>query len=172
MSGGKDCIFIATHEGMAIRFEESDVRPMGRPARGVRAMTLDDGDYVVAAEVVGEEDRMLSISENGLGKRTSIKEYRLTGRGGKGVINMKTTARVGKVMNVLSLTEDQDIAIITQNGKLIRIEAATVRQAARATQGVKLVDLEPGDRVAAASVIPDSANGRNGGDDNGGTPIQ
>ena len=102
---------------------------------------------------------MLSISENGLGKRTKISEYLLTGRGGKGIINMKTTARVGKVMNVLSVDDDQDIAIITQNGKLIRIESATIRQAARATQGVKLVNLDDKDLVmAVARVIPEDEN--------------
>jgi DNA gyrase subunit A len=168
ISTGKDCIFIATHEGAAIRFSEEEVRAMGRPARGVRAMTLAAGDYVVAAEVVGEEDLMLSISENGFGKRTKISEYRLTGRGGKGVINMKTTSRIGKVMNVLSVKEDTELVIITQNGKIIRIEAANVRQAGRSTQGVKLVSLEDGDRVAAASCIPEDSNGGKNGTNGGG----
>ncbi len=142
---------------------------MGRPARGVRAMTLAPGDYVVTAEVVGEEDLMLSISENGFGKRTRISEYRLTGRGGKGVINMKTTSRIGKVLNVLSVKEDTEIVIITMNGKIIRIEAANIRQAGRSTQGVKLVSLDEGDKVAAASCIPEDANGKNGS--NGGDVI-
>jgi DNA gyrase subunit A len=154
LTTGSDYIFIASHEGMAIRFKEDDVRPMGRQARGVRAMTLAEDDYVVAVEVVGEEDLMLSISENGFGKRTPIGEYRLTGRGAKGVINMKTTPRIGKVMNVLSVKEDTELMIITQNGKIIRIEAGHIRQAGRSTQGVKLVTLEEGDRVAAASCIP------------------
>jgi DNA gyrase subunit A len=173
LSSGSDCIFIATHKGMAIRFKEEEVRPMGRPARGVRAMTLADDDYIVAAEVVGEEDLMLSISENGFGKRTAISEYRLTGRGGKGIINMKTTPRIGKVLNVLSVKEDTELVIITQNGKLIRIESATVRQAGRSTQGVKLVTLEEGDKVAAASVIPENSNGKtNGSGNDDGLPLQ
>jgi DNA gyrase subunit A len=169
LSGGKDCIFIATRQGMAIRFEESDVRPMGRQARGVRAMTLDNDDRIVTAEVVGEQDLMLSISQNGFGKRTSISEYRLTGRGGKGVINMKTTSKVGKVVNVLSVKEDTDVFIITENGKLIRIESATIRQAGRSTQGVKLVSLEDGDHVAAASIVPEDSNGKNGSNGSGET---
>jgi DNA gyrase subunit A len=121
---------------------------------------------VVAVVIVGEEDLMLSISENGFGKRTNISAYRLTGRGAKGVINMKTTPKIGKVMNVLSVKEDTDLVIITQNGKIIRLEAGQIRQAGRSTQGVKLVSLEEGDRVAAASVIPengdDGKNGANG----------
>jgi DNA gyrase subunit A len=172
LSSGKDCIFIATHEGMAIRFEESDVRAMGRQARGVRAMTLEGDDRIVTAEVVGENDLMLSISENGFGKRTRIAEYRLTGRGGKGVINMKTTNKVGKVINVLSVKEETELVIITQNGKMIRIESATIRQAGRSTQGVKLVSMEEGDRVAAASVIPEDSNGKNGSNGSGETLVQ
>ena len=153
---------------MAIRFKEEDVRPMGRQARGVRAMTLAEDDYVVAVVIVGEEDLMLSISENGFGKRTNISEYRLTGRGAKGVINMKTTPRIGKVMNVLSVKEDTDLVIITQNGKIIRLEAGQIRQAGRSTQGVKLVSLDEGDRVAAASVIPESGDeGKNGSNGQG-----
>src|ERR1700729_1387864 len=95
LSSGTDMIFLGSHEGQAIKFQETQVRAMGRPARGVRAMDLTEGDYIVGAEVVREDALMLSISENGYGKRTQIVEYRLTNRGGKGVINMKTTARNG-----------------------------------------------------------------------------
>jgi DNA gyrase subunit A len=135
-------------------------------------MTLDEDDQIVTSEVVGEQALMLSVSQNGFGKRTRLGEYRLTGRGGKGVINMKTTAKVGKVVNVLSVKEDTDIAIITENGKLIRIESATIRQAGRSTQGVKLVSLEEGDHVAAASVIPEDSNGKTGTNGSGETPVQ
>jgi DNA gyrase subunit A len=163
LTSGNDYIFLATHEGMAIRYKEDEVRPMGRQARGVRAMTLAEGDYIVANAIVGEDDLMLSISESGYGKRTRITEYRLTGRGGKGVINMKTTTKVGKVVNVLSVKEDTELVIITQNGKIIRIESGKIRQAGRSTSGVKLVTLEEGDRVAAASCIPEGEkNGSNG----------
>jgi DNA gyrase subunit A len=167
LTHGSDYIFIASHEGMAIRFKEDEVRPMGRQARGVRAMTLAGGDAVVAVVIVGEDDLMLSISEGGYGKRTPITEYRLTARGAKGVINMKTTTRIGKVLNVLSVKEDTELMIITQNGKIIRIESANIRQAGRSTQGVKLVTLEEGDKVAAASCIPESEDGKNGSNGHG-----
>lgn len=162
LSNGSNYVFAATHDGKAIRFEEGDVRAMGRPARGVRAMDLAEGDFIVAAEVVEKDSLMLSISELGFGKRTELSEYRLTGRGGKGVINMKVTNKTGPVVTVLSVREDSDIMIITLDGKIIRIESAQIRAAGRATQGVRLVRAEEGDRVAAASVIPDTEVAGNG----------
>lgn len=157
LSNGKNYIFMGTYEGMAIRFNEDEVRAMGRPARGVRAMDLAEGDYLVGVEVVEEEGLMLSISENGFGKRTPLSEYRLTSRGRKGVINMKTTARVGNVVSILSVKEDTELMIITKEGKIIRIESGHIRQAGRSTQGVRLVKMEDGDHVAAACVIPEAA---------------
>jgi len=163
LSKGEDYMFLASHDGKAIRFPERNVRSMGRAARGVRAMDLGGGDYLVAAEVVGETGLILTISENGFGKRTPIENYRLTARGGKGVINMKTTPRTGKVVSVLEVKEDSDVLIITQEGKIIRLEAGQIRQSGRSAQGVRLVRLDEGDRVAAASVIAaDEANGKNG----------
>ena len=156
LTSGNNYIFLGSHEGMACRFKESDVRSMGRPARGVRGMELEEGDYLVGVEVVEEEGLILSISENGFGKRTPLKDYRLTARGRKGVINMKTTTRVGKVVGILSVREDSDLMIITKQGQIIRIESGKIRQAGRSTQGVKLVDVEAGDQVAAASLIPDT----------------
>src|SRR5580692_3045733 len=140
---------------MAIRFNEDEVRAMGRQARGVRAMDLDDGDYLVGLEVIEKEGLILSISEHGFGKRTPLEDYRLTARGGKGVINMKVTPRIGKVVAILSVKEDTDLMIITKDGKIIRLESGEIRQAGRSTQGVRLVRMEDGDVVAAASVIPD-----------------
>jgi DNA gyrase subunit A len=129
---------------------------MGRQARGVRAMDLAEGDYLIGMVVVEKEGLILSISENGFGKRTPLENYRLTARGGKGVINMKTTSKTGSVVAILSVKEDSDLMIVTHNGKIIRIESSTIRQAGRSTQGVKLVSLEEGDKVAAASVLPDA----------------
>ena len=129
---------------------------MGRQARGVRAMELDSDDYLVGMEVVEKDGLILSIAENGFGKRTPLEDYRLTNRGGKGVINMKTTSKTGKVVGILSVREDSDLIIVSQNGKIIRIESSTIRQAGRSTQGVKLVTLEDGDKIAAASVIPET----------------
>ena len=160
LTNGENYIFLGSHEGMACRFKETDVRPMGRPARGVRGMELEEGDYLVGVEVVEEEGLILSISENGFGKRTPLEDYRLTARGRKGVINMKTTPRVGKVVGILSVKEDSDLMIITKQGQIIRIESGTIRQAGRSTQGVRLVNVEAGDQVAAASLIPETeANG-------------
>ncbi|MGA3236953.1 MAG: DNA gyrase subunit A [Bryobacteraceae bacterium] len=153
---GDNYIFLGSHLGQAIRFAESQVRHMGRQARGVRAMDLDEGDYLIGMVVVEKDGLILSISENGFGKRTPLENYRLTARGGKGVINMKTTSKTGSVVAILSVKEDSDLMIVTHNGKIIRIESSTIRQAGRSTQGVKLVSLEEGDKVAAASVLPDS----------------
>ncbi|HPQ17157.1 MAG TPA: DNA gyrase C-terminal beta-propeller domain-containing protein, partial [Bryobacteraceae bacterium] len=115
-----------------------------------------------------EECLILSVSEKGFGKRTPLKDYRLTARGGKGVINMKTTARVGNVVSVMAVKDDTDVMIITKEGKIIRLEASEIRQAGRSTQGVRLVRMEESDRVAAACVIPEDHNGNgNGRNDNG-----
>jgi DNA gyrase subunit A len=129
---------------------------MGRQARGVRAMSLDEDDYLIGMEVAEEQGLLLSISENGYGKRTPLATYRLTARGGKGVINMKTTNKTGRVVGVLLVKEDSDVMIVSQNGKMIRIESSTIRQAGRSTQGVRLVNLEEGDKVAAASVLQEA----------------
>ncbi len=158
LSTGKDLIFIATREGMSIKFPEGDVRHMGRPARGVRAMALDDDDFVVAAEVVQDDALMLAISEMGYGKRTKASEYREQSRGGKGVINMKTTKKTGLVVSVLNVKEDSDLMLITKDGKIIRIDSANIRQAGRSTQGVRLLRAEEGDQVAAACLVPDEGD--------------
>jgi DNA gyrase subunit A len=154
LTNGENYIFLGTREGKAIRFREDDVRAMGRPARGVRAMDLAEGDTIIGAEVVEKDGLILSISENGFGKRTPLEDYRLTARGGKGVINMKLAPRIGKVVAILSVKEDTDLMIITRDGKIIRLESGEIRQAGRSTQGVRLVRMEDGDQVAAASVIP------------------
>jgi len=156
LTTGEDYIFLGSHEGMACRFNEGDVRHMGRAARGVRGMELEEGDYLVGAEVIGKEGLILSISENGFGKRTPLEDYRLTARGRKGVINMKTTPRVGKVVGILAVKEDSELMIITKQGQIIRIDSGEIRQAGRSTQGVRLVNVEAGDQVAAASLIPDT----------------
>jgi DNA gyrase subunit A len=169
---GDNYVFLGSHQGQAIRFLETQVRPMGRQARGVRAMHLAEGDYLIGMEVVEKDGLILSIAENGYGKRTPLENYRLTARGGKGVINMKTTHKTGKVIDILSVKEDSDLMIVSQNGKIIRIESSTIRQAGRSTQGVRLVTLEEGDKVAAASVIPDTENGNGNGNGQEPPPVQ
>ncbi len=162
LTDGSQQIFLGSHNGKAIRFPESKVRPMGRPAYGVRAMTLEQKDYLVGMEAVGREGLILTVSENGYGKRTALEAYRVTSRGGKGVINMKTTERNGKVVSVLNVKESSDVILITKDGKILRLEAGEIREAGRSTQGVRLVKLEEGDHVAAASVIPEEESGDGG----------
>ncbi len=171
LTSGKDYIFLGSHDGQAIRFSEDKVRPMGRPARGVRGMDLAAEDFIVGAEVIGEDGLILSISENGYGKRTKVTDYRLTNRGVKGVINMKTTKKTGKVVGILAVRDDTDLMIVTRDGKMIRIDAGEIRQAGRSTQGVRLVRMEEPDQVAAACVIPESEE-KLPGDDQPALPLQ
>jgi DNA gyrase subunit A len=156
ITDGKNFIFLGSHDGMAIRFNEQEVRAMGRPARGVRAMELRKGDYLVGVAAVEEQVLILSISENGYGKRTPLTDYRLTGRGCKGVINMKITPKIGKVVEVLPVKESTDLMIITRNGQIIRLEADHIRETGRSAQGVRVVKMEEGDKVAAACLVPES----------------
>src|SRR5499427_2890643 len=200
ITDGQQIVFLASHEGMAVRFDESHVRPMGRAAYGVWGIDLEKGDYVIgmattgksgtehagsaAAAVQGEQaagegdagtldeavkgDLILSVTENGFGKRTPADEYRLTNRGGKGVINLKTTERVGKVVSIAQVDEKSEVMLISHYGKIIRMDSTTIRESGRNAQGVRLLQMEPGDRVAAAVVIApeEEPNG------NGGTLIQ
>ncbi len=159
LTNGENFMFLGSHEGQAIRFSEKEVRAMGRPAYGVNAMDLEQDDYLVGAEVVNHEGLILSISENGYGKRTPLGDYRLIRRGGKGVINMKSTPRTGKIVAILSVTEDTDLMIITKDGKMIRLDANEIRKTGRSAQGVCLVRMEANDRVAAACVIPEATEG-------------
>jgi DNA gyrase subunit A len=159
ISDGKNMIFIATREGMAIKFAEGDVRPMGRPAAGVLSMRLDAADFIVGMEVVTEDSLMLSVSENGFGKRTKISEYRLQTRAGRGVINMKVTPKTGPVLAVLAVTEETDVILITRDGKIIRTESESIRKTGRSASGVKLVSMDPGDLVAAACTVEEAENG-------------
>ncbi len=175
---GNQIVFLATHDGKAIRFEEDAVRPMGRAAYGVRGMNLDRGDYIVGMAVTSKERKkakggeaesnlILSVTEQGYGKRTDVDEYRLTNRGGKGVINLKTTARNGKVVSIMLVNELSEVMVISQFGKIIRIDTKTVRESGRSAQGVRLLHLEEGDRLAAASIIPPEEAVENGNGETG-----
>lgn len=156
---GKHHVLLATAEGLAIRFPESDVRDMGRTARGVRGIQLQKGDRVVAMETFSAEGTLLSVTEHGYGKRTSTQEYRLQSRGGKGIINIRATPRNGKVVNVCHVTEGSQVIIMTEQGKIIRLEASGITETAtRGTQGVKLIDLSEDDRVAAVTVFEEKEN--------------
>ncbi|HEY4356517.1 MAG TPA: DNA gyrase subunit A [Acidobacteriaceae bacterium] len=239
ITDGEQVIFLATHDGMAIRFDEKDLRSMGRPAFGNRGISLKKGDYVIGAAVtpsnearnkarleraraagltaqvekaideasdsaaaqpleLAESDDtapapapseaataklakldeklgltpclILTVSENGYGKRTGVDAYRLQTRGGKGVINMKTTPKIGKVTSIQLVDDTTEMMVISQFGKIIRIDTKTVRAAGRATMGVRLLDLDNDDKVAAAMVIPPEDPKTNGGE--GGTLLQ
>jgi DNA gyrase subunit A len=185
LTDGSQIIFLASHDGQAIRFDEADVRDMGRPAYGVRGMKLDEKDYIVGMAITPKDPKkaeaelqkakaeagvpeatatdatipikgslILSITENGYGKRTPADEYRLQGRGGSGVINVKTTERNGKVSGIAQVSESSEVMLISQYGKIIRMDSSTIRESGRSAQGVRLLHMEAGDRVAAAVVIP------------------
>ena len=149
LSTGRDIILLASHKGMAIRFPETDVRGMGRAAQGVRGMDLSKGDRVIAMQIVGEDELILSVTENGLGKRTSASAYRLQSRGGRGVINVKVTQRNGNVVGVLSVGEESEIMVISSEGKISRLDTEGIRAAGRSTQGVRVMRLDENDHVAA-----------------------
>ena len=207
ITNGNQIVFIASHEGVAIRFDENHVRPMGRAAYGVNGINLEERDYVVGMTVTpkpaqaprrhvgtaalgrpaSDSDRrrgksrseippseavdltqkgtlILSVTENGYGKRTPADEYRLTNRAGKGVINIKTTERVGKVVAIALVDENSQVMLISQYGKIIRMDSKTIRESGRNAQGVRLLHMEPGDRVAAAVVLaPEEEPNGNGG---------
>ncbi len=148
-------IFIATHDGMAVRFNETDVRPMGRVARGVRGVNLRKDDYVVSVCAVSQEgtENILSVSEQGFGKQTEVGNYRLTKRGAKGVINMKTTKKTGKVVAAFPVDEDSEIMIITEQAKLIRLGVDKIRETGRSAQGVTLIRCGDDDHVTSATLL-------------------
>jgi DNA gyrase subunit A len=180
ITDGSQLVFLATHLGLAIRFDECDVRSMGRPAYGVRGITLVKNDYVVGVAITPKEHepgayRILSVTENGFGKRTDVEEYRLQTRGGKGVKNLSVTDRVGRVNTIQLVDDTSELMVISQFGKVIRIDTKQVRAAGRATQGVRLLSLEPDDKVAAAVIIPPeelNGNGNGKDDDPQGTLLQ
>ncbi|QQS47170.1 MAG: DNA gyrase subunit A [Acidobacteriota bacterium] len=160
LTDGEKKIFIGTSDGMAICFEESEVRDMGRQARGVRGITLHEGDFVVSVVAVTGDQQMLTVTSNGFGKQTKLSEYRVQSRGGKGVINIKTTERNGNVIAVMPVTRDSELMIITSQGKLIRLEADKIRATGRSAQGVKLIDTSTGDDTVASASLVEQQSGQ------------
>jgi DNA gyrase subunit A len=153
-----DDIVLITREGMSIRFNESDVRSMGRAATGVKGITLEKTDAVVALALVVSDATLLVAGENGIGKRTPFDEYRVQSRGGKGIITMKTTDKTGGVCGALTVREADEIMLITSGGQMVRTGVKAIREAGRNTQGVKLVNLDAGDKLQAiAPVIGEDA---------------
>jgi DNA gyrase subunit A len=159
LSDGKEQIFVGTRDGMAIRFAETDVRPMGRTAYGVRGISLRDNDEVVAMEVVREAGTLLTVAQNGYGKRTELGEYRLQSRGGVGIINIQTSDRNGKVVGIAYVSDDDELMIISQQGMILRMRAGDVRVIGRATQGVRLIEMEEGDAVVGIAKLAEKEEG-------------
>ena len=149
ITGGQEEIILGTRDGMAIRFREGDVRAMGRTAHGVRGITLREEDAVVAMEVVHPGGTILTVTEHGYGKRTPIEEYRVQSRGGVGIINIATTDRNGQVVGMVCVQDEDEILLITQQGKILRMVTRGIRTIGRATQGVRLIEMEGDDRVVS-----------------------
>jgi DNA gyrase subunit A len=169
---GNQDIFIATRMGMAIRFPEDDVRDMGRTARGVRGINLDEGDDVIGMDIPAQNTFMLTVSENGFGKCTPIDEYRVQTRGGKGTINLKTVEKVGNVSGVLQVVGEDNVMLISNAGKVIRLKVQEIPVNHRVTQGVKLIELDPEEKLVGVARTTSEAEGKddetNGnGDDEG-----
>ncbi len=154
ITDGEDQIFIGTRQGMGIRFSEKDVRPMGRDTTGVIGVTLKkENDVVVEMDVVEENGHLLTVTELGYGKRSEVSEYRLQGRGGSGVINIRVTEKNGAVVGIKSVTDADQLLLITERGQLIRIKVKDIRETGRAAQGVRVIQLEEGDRVVAVAKL-------------------
>jgi len=147
VTAGKDEILLATREGMAIRFSEEDVRPMGRGAYGVKGIELESTDQLVGMQVVSGKGTLLTVTEHGYGKRTLLEEYRVQSRGGKGLIDIKTTDRNGQVVGVELLRADEGVMLITEKGMIIRLDTKDISTIGRNTQGVRLIQLDEGDHL-------------------------
>ena len=156
LSDGTQNVFLGTASGKSIRFHESDVRPTGRTARGVRGMSLADGDRIVGMQVLQHGQTLFTVTEHGYGKRTSIDEYPIHRRGGKGVITIKTNERNGQVVNIILVQDEDDLMLVTDTGKLIRIPVAGTSVISRNTQGVRLIVMEPGERVVSAAGLAET----------------
>ena len=149
ITSGGDELFLSTRQGMSIRFHEEDIRSMGRTAVGVRGMSLDKGDAVVGMEILKPGGTMLIVTLNGYGKRTTVDEYRIQSRAGKGVITLKVTGKTGAVLGVAQVSEEDDVMLVTDGGKIIRIPVREIRTSGRNTQGVRLIGMEEKEQVAS-----------------------
>ena len=153
LTDGKQEILLATREGKAIRFNEAQVRDMGRAAKGVKGITLAKKDVVVGAQILKVDATILTVTINGFGKRTDMDEYRIQSRGGKGVINIKTSDRNGEAVSVLSVTDKDEIMLITEGGMIVRCAVKDMRATGRSTQGVRLMRLETKDKIACVAPV-------------------
>ena len=166
ITNGDGEIFLSSHDGKSIRFKESEVRPMGRATRGVKGMELEEGDKVVGMEILSEGNTILTASQFGYGKRSPLDDYRLQSRGGKGVLTMRTSDRNGKVIGVMQVHDDDQVMIITDGGKIIRLKVKDIRVIGRVTQGVKLIELSEGEQVTGIVKLAEREDDEDG-DENG-----
>ncbi len=154
VTDGEADIFLATRNGLSIRFSEKDIRPMGRKAAGVIGIRLKGDDQVVAMVTITEEEgHILTATENGFGKRTPISEYRVQSRGGKGVINIKVSEKIGRVIGAVLVYENDEIMLVGASGNIIRMKVKDIRITGRSAQGVKLIRLAEGDKLAAIAKL-------------------
>jgi len=163
LTDGTMDILLASRGGKSIRFPETDVRPMGRTARGVRGIMLDEQEELIGMETVTDAtaSTLVTVTENGYGKRTALDEYRVQSRGGKGIITIKTSERNGQVVDIKLCDEDSDLMFITDRGKVLRTAVGDLSVIGRNTQGVRLMVLEPGERIVAVAKLAekDEENG-------------
>jgi len=163
LTNGHNEVVLVTKKGMSIRFSEADVRPMGRDAAGVRGIQLSKGDEVVGMAIASEDTSLLVVGANGVGKRTPFSEYPTQHRGGKGVVTMRVTPKTGELVGALAVHEEDEVMLMSAQGQMVRIAVQEIRQTGRNAQGVKLIDLQPGDRLQAiAPVLGEEENGENG----------
>ncbi|HRV45995.1 MAG TPA: DNA gyrase C-terminal beta-propeller domain-containing protein, partial [Smithellaceae bacterium] len=167
LTTGDQDIFLASRLGMAIRFREEEVRDMGRTARGVRGINLDEGDDVIGLDIPAQNTFMLTVSENGYGKRTPIDEYRVQSRGGKGTINLKTVPKIGNVSGVLQVQGEENVMLISSTGNVIRVKVQEIPVNHRVTQGVKLIDLAPEEKLVGMARTTSESEDRDEGNGNG-----
>ena len=167
LTDGRQEIILSTADGQSIRFKEEQVRATGRGTFGVVGMTLEaEGDHVVSMEILTRGCDVLTVAEGGYGKRTEMDEYRLKSRGGKGIITMKTTDRTGRVVGVQQVTEDDQLMLVSNSGKIIRLRIKDIRIIGRNTQGVRLIELEEGERLVSLARVAEKEEE----DESGGTP--
>jgi DNA gyrase subunit A len=163
LTDGKQEVILTTRDGQSIRFREEEVRSMGRGAGGVKGITLDGEDAVVSCEILSPGASVLTVAENGYGKRTDMAEYRVQSRGGKGIITMKTTDRTGRVVGVQQVTDENNLMLVTSTGKIIRLRVADIRVIGRNTQGVRLIDIDEGERVVSLARLAEQDEDEDGG---------
>jgi DNA gyrase subunit A len=155
LTTGDEQLLLGTRKGLALRFQEKQVRPMGRSAKGVIGIRLEKGDYVIGMEVVKADSTILVVTENGYGKRTDFEDYRMQNRGGKGVINIKTTARNGECIGIRTVRDNEEVVCVSSKGMVVRTRANEISVIGRNTQGVRVIKLQEKDSfVAIAVVIP------------------